>query len=516
MARVLGADFAEQLQAPLDAGMVRAALRAKVHAHDYVTKYVAAQKEIRRFLQKQQQRPDALGYGGLFAHQRVDLQYLSNVPLPAYLLAHDPGVGKTAVAIRWVADQLQAHRALVICPNSAKSQWAQEIRQWDPRFPDVYELTGTIKEQEAMINYTDSGWLVAHWESLVHARSAFVRRGWDVIIADEAHLAANRQAERTKTLHKMKADYRMALTGHPYARHPGELWAILHFLYPDHYTSYWRFFHLYVDWFMDRFGRMEETGAKRPKLLRWSILPFTLRRTKQSLGLLPPTRTPRHAYMTDKYRREYDKLKKQMFVELEGREKKLPIIDAMVRSTRIRQWLIDPGLIGGTLYSLKYPLLRELLTDLPSPPVIFTQFRQAMLRAIEWLNLGDGIGKKYRFGMIAGNIPQSERGKIIRRYLNGDLSALFVVAQAGGLSLNLGGHGYAIFLDLPWTARDYEQMEGRVDRPSALTGKRIAVTTYRIIIKNSFEDRIMEPLLNNRFAEFGKTFPPGHLRELLG
>jgi SNF2 family DNA or RNA helicase len=503
MARAIGADFAEQLRAPLDAGTARAAVKTKVQIHKSVAQYIDAQKALRTLLKAQQKMADAPGVPELFPEQRSDLQYLKDTPLGSYLLAHDPGVGKTAVAIRWVSDLLRATKVLVICPNSAKEQWAGEIRKWDPRFPDIAILKGTIEEQSAQIRQFKHGWMIAHWESLVHARPAFLKQHWPVVIPDEIHLVANHKTQRAKTLFDLDKVYSMALTAHPYARHPGELWAILHFLYKKQYSSYWRFYYTYVEWFMDRFGAMNAIGAKRPKLLRWSILPFTLRRTKASLGIRPPTRPRRTVALPAAYRKEYDRLRKEMFVEIEGREKKLPIIEAMTRAVRIRQWLIDPGLIGGALQSLKYPILHELLQDLPVPPVIFTHFRQAIGRASTWLRRQD---RTYTFGVLQGGMTGQGRQQVITKFLDGNISALFVVAQAGGLSLNLGGHGYGIFLDLPWTARDYEQIEGRVDRPSARTGKRIPTTMYRVIVHNTFEDRIMEPLLASRYDEFGKVF----------
>lgn len=515
MARLVGDDLAELQKARWIPSMAKLAIKAGVRASDKVQQRIAAQNVLVQQLRKLKGMSDARGWRRqLFPHQRADLEYMKQVPLPSYLLAHQPGVGKTPEAIVWVDELLNARRSLVICPNSAKEQWADEIRRWDQRTPLITVVEGTIPEQVQQITTAQHGWVIAHWEALVHARIAFVQHPWNVVIADEAQLAQNRRAQRTKTLFKLRADNRMALSGHPFANDPGELWSILKFLYPDRYKSYWRYFYMFVDFYPEAFGKMKISGTKRPNLLKWELAPFTLRRLKRDVwkNLPPVARQRRVAYLDPSARREYDRLKKQFFVELEGREKKLPIINVLSRSTRLRQWLVDPGLIGSTKPSLKYPVVHELMEEYDGPPVIFTMFKQAGYRLMAYLKK---TKKNRQLAMVSGDETTRSRRIIQKKFIAGDLHAVVMVIEASKYALNYGKFGYVIHLDLPWTARDFEQTEGRVDRPEEGTGIIIPTTSTRVIVKNSFEDRVMEPMINTKDADFGQVFTRDSLEDLL-
>lgn len=510
MSKLVGPDLAELQRCGWIPSLAKLAQRAKIKLSSSTLERLNAQNILVGYLREKQQWKDADGRPQLFRHQRADLAYMRDVPLPAYLLAHPPGVGKTPVAICWVDEILNSKRNLVICPNSAKEQWAAEIRRWDARFPNVTIVQGTIPQQLELISTTDHGWVVTHWESLVHARAALLHRGWNTVVADEAQTAANRKAQRTKTLFKLEADYRIALTGHPFANEPTELYSILRFLYPDRYKSYWRFFYMFVDFYAEAFGKLKVTGTKRPNLLKWEIAPFTLRRldTKRP----PITRMRRVSYLTPGHLKEYAKLKKEFFVELKGRDKKLPIINVMARTTRIRQWLVDPSLVGGSRPSVKYPVVHEIMRELDGPPVIFTMFKQAGYKLESYLRHCDS---RRTMGMISGDASPKERRRLQQQFLAGGLDALIVVIQAGGVALNLGKYGYVIHLDLPWNGRDFEQTEGRVRRPEEGTGKIVPCTSYRIITANSFEDRVMEPMINSKHGEFGRVFTVDSLEDLL-
>lgn len=514
MERAIGPDLAEVMSAPFIPSLAKLAIKLGVRCEPEVVQRVEAHGILVRQLRDRKKLADAAGFpAALFPHQRADLAYMQDVPLPAYLLAHQPGVGKTPEAIMWLRRLLRTQRILVVCPNSAKEQWADEIRRWDPEFGDITIVGGTIVDQIKQISDARTGWVIGHWESLVFARIGYMQRKWDGVIADEAQFAQNRRALRTKTLFALarRSQYRMALSGHPFANDPTELYSLLRFLYPLRYKSYWRFFYMYAEWHPEGFGKIKVTGTKRPNLLKWEIAPFTLRRTKRSLGYMPPTRQRRVAYLPSAYRTEYRKLEKQMFVDLEGRDTRLPIFDVLARNTRLRQWLIDPGLIGGSRKSLKYPLVVELMKELDGPPVIFTMFRQAGERLIKYL----AANGYRRGGMISGKFSTAQRRVLQKNFLAGKLDYLVVQVQAGGVALNLGKYGYVIHLDLPWNHRDFEQTEGRVDRPEEGTGRIVPVTSWRIVVKDSFEDHVMEPLINNKFAEFGKVFSVDKLKELL-
>lgn len=516
MARVLGSDMAVKGRAPYLDSILKAAAAERVMLSERARDELANAIEYRRWLKPLKLIPDKVKpRHGLFAHQAVDLEYMRRTKLPGYLLASQPGVGKTLVAMMHMRKQAEAERILVITPNSGKSQWRREIRRWLGRKDlPVTIVQGTMAEQIQQAS-VKRGWIIGHWESLVHARLGYRQEPFDGIILDEAHNIASREAQRTETALLLEATHRLALTAHPYTNSLAEMFPILQFLYPNVYTSFWRWAYLHIDMIPKAFGGFDMTGAVRPKLLKWELAPFTIRRTKRQVFKSLPriTRIRREAELSERGLREYARIKKQFFAELDadagraGDTFHLPIINAMARTTRMRQYLVDPGLLGAREKSAKYPIVLELLRELDRPPVIFTSFRQAAVRLEAFLKK-----QKLSCGFIHGGMAERV-GREQRRFLKGKYDALLVVTQAGSTVLNLGGYGYVIHLDLPWHPRDLEQSEGRVDRPEEGTGKLIPTTAYRIIVPGTYEEK-MEKKLERKHAQFGEVFTVGQLKEL--
>lgn len=455
--------------------------------------------------------PDDLS-NALFAHQRVSLAYIGS--RPGFLLADQPGVGKTAPAIMWAAARATDSR-LVVVPGSARWQWAREIDRWDWTGLPVNIVDGKIPEQKEIISHSP-GWVITHWESLVHARDAIVSRDWKSVILDEVHLIRNREIKRTETAHQLAGvPNRLALSGHPFFKSPEELWSILHFLYPHEYSSFWRFYSMHVEWVPKGiFGGRTVLGARQPKLLQWEMAPFMLRRKKNQVykSLPPVARIPRYVELPTKQRKEYKKLCKELFVELQGREKSLTIVSSLARTTRQRQYLVDPGLLGANHKSVKYQEALEIMEELDGPPVIFTAFRQAAERLAAFLS------KQGKTTAVISGLKGKKKAAKLRRkaekdFHAGELDALIVVMAAGGTSLNYGRYGYIILLDLPWTAADLEQLEGRVDRPVEGTGEIVPTTAFRIIARDTYEEKL-EKKLEKRHKMFGEVFEPGEIISL--
>lgn len=445
-------------------------------------------------------------------HQRADVRFMELMDRDAYLLAHQPGVGKTLEAIAWALSLVKGKRILIVCPNSAKYQWKREIVRWTKRGKlaraPIHVLDGTKVQQDAIAR-SSGMWVIAHWESLANVRAGLLAKRWDCVIADEAHNASNRNAARAETLHAFDTTKRLALTAHPYTNRPDEVWSILHFLYPKVYTAYWRFFHQHVKAVPKPFGGFEVLGARDKRMLRWELAPFTLRRTNASLGRKGVTRIVRTVKLAPKARAEYDRLRKQLFVELdsaEGEQNVLMIPNVLARTTRLRQYLVDPALIKSVTKSIKYPVIAELLDELDGPPVIFTAFTQAAERLQSYL-------KGKRTALITGKISSKQRERNKKAFLRGDLDALIVQISAGGESLNLGGYGYVIDLDLPWHPRALEQSEGRVNRPEEGTGKITPTTVFHIVVEDSYEQRQVARL-ERKHKTFTDVFTADSLRTL--
>lgn len=520
IAQVTGSYGLETGWAPLIPSIIKGAKRKGVklspHAQRILRQHARAVREARQLAKLEDVPPTCAVERRAFAHQRVALAFFKAMQRHGYEsfgLFDSPGVGKTFAAMLYAVQRMRTEspRVLIVCPNTAKRQWRREVRRYLGHDVPTTIVAGTIAEQVRRAQR--DGLVFAHWESLVHARKGLLAKAWDVVVLDEGQAIGNRDAQRTETAHKLKARYRIVLTGHPYANAEVELFPLLKFLYPERYASYWRFFGMHIAAVPKPFGGHTIMGARQAKLLKWELAPFVLRRTKQQVfkNLPPVTRVPRVVELSAKGRAEYERLRRQVFVELDamdGGTKVLPIINDLSRITRLRQYLVDPALIGAREPSVKFIEVLALLGELDAPIILFTSFAEAGVNLVKFL-----CKHRKRTDLLYRKVKPRDRERMQREFLTGKFDALVIQSQLGGTALNLGKYGYVGHLDLPWSARDVEQTEARVDRPEEGTGKLVPTTSYRIVVADSYEDRLQRRL-ESKHERFGKVFTVGQLKRL--
>ena len=163
--------------------------------------------------------------------------------------------GKTPTAL--YALHLKAvNRYLVICPASMVYPWATEIKKWTGL--DALICSGTIKHKQKQVTLWDTTHpLIVSYDSF---KSTKVSEGLvdlifkqikhtnnNAIVLDEAHRIRKRTNKQAQAIFKVRFafDYKLALTVTPAPSHTHDVWAILHFLYPYTFASYWSFIEQY-------------------------------------------------------------------------------------------------------------------------------------------------------------------------------------------------------------------------------------------------------------------------------
>src|SRR3990172_5314663 len=236
----------------------------------------------------------------------------------AAMLADEPGLGKTAQVV--VATE-GFTPCLIVCPNSSKYFWAGEIHQWLQEFPKsriyVYESWHRYEDID-LFKQENVDYYIVHWEGLRYVENQLGRRIWECKIADEAHRMKNRKAQQSKIIRKIKANHRYALTGTPIINSPADMWAILNYLFPDRYRSYWRFFN---EWVLaiprviaGQIRGYEILGTRNPKAFRAELKGLVARRLKKTVQpeLPPKLYTTLEVHLTPKERKAYEEMRKEM------------------------------------------------------------------------------------------------------------------------------------------------------------------------------------------------------------
>jgi SNF2 family DNA or RNA helicase len=195
------------------------------------------------------------------------------------------GYGKSveAAAALNIADRYgTAYPAYIVCTNSMKYTWQDEIEKWCGVKVAVMGRTPT--ERKAAIAQVADGSasvLVASWQQArLHSRlapyGAFARTEaekqdkelnaipFKTVIADEAHALKNPKSKQTLAVkavaHAPSCINRWALTATPVAGNTGDLWSVLNFCRPDDFPSRSKFIDRYVLIHENHWGGREDLG----------------------------------------------------------------------------------------------------------------------------------------------------------------------------------------------------------------------------------------------------------------
>lgn len=134
----------------------------------------------------------------------------------SYLLADEPGLGKTAQALL-AADVANAYPLLVVVPNVVKVNWAREVEKWTPQ----RAATVVIGDGDDIDAFADI--VIVNYEVLDRHVAWLSRRGFRGMVVDEAHFIKNKESQRSKNVLALATAIRqqaadpllIALTGTP-------------------------------------------------------------------------------------------------------------------------------------------------------------------------------------------------------------------------------------------------------------------------------------------------------------
>jgi superfamily II DNA or RNA helicase len=148
-----------------------------------------------------------------------------------FLLADEPGLGKTAMALL-AAEAANAYPLLVVVPNVVKVNWAREAARWTPR-----RLVTVVQgDGDAVDGFADI--VVLNYEVLDRHLGWLGDFGFRGMVVDEAHFIKNKTSQRSQHVLALSGRIRsrtarpllMALTGTPLINDIEDFRAIWQFL----------------------------------------------------------------------------------------------------------------------------------------------------------------------------------------------------------------------------------------------------------------------------------------------
>ncbi|WP_315701869.1 MULTISPECIES: SNF2-related protein [unclassified Bradyrhizobium] len=206
--------------------------------------------------------------------------YFMRLPRIRFLLADDPGAGKTVMAgllLKELKIRGLVKRTLIVTPANLCFQWQREFKE---KFRESFEV---IRSDVLRTNYGQNPWqekdqviTSISWVSRIDdAKESLLRSRWDLVIVDEAHKMAAYSADKKTLAYKLgeslstMTDHYLLMTATPHKGDPDNFCLFLELLDRDIYGSV---------------ESLEEA-------MRRHHAPFYLRRTKEALVTFPDSET---------------------------------------------------------------------------------------------------------------------------------------------------------------------------------------------------------------------------------
>lgn len=202
--------------------------------------------------------------------------YFLKLPRIRFLLADDPGAGKTIMAgllIKELKIRGLINRILVVTPANLSFQWQRELKD---KFREDFKV---IRSPELRANYGSNPWqeqdqviTSVSWISRIDdARESLLRSQWDLIIVDEAHTMSAYSSDKKTLAYQLgeklsdMTEHYLLMTATPHKGDPENFCLFLRLLDKDVYGDI----------------KSLETAMNRHEA------PFYLRRVKEALVTFP-------------------------------------------------------------------------------------------------------------------------------------------------------------------------------------------------------------------------------------
>jgi SNF2-related domain/Helicase conserved C-terminal domain len=405
------------------------------------------------------------------------------------ILADDMGLGKTLETLALICHARQAAPAsapfLVVAPTSVVPNWVAETARFAPGLK-VVTITDTLARSGADLAnvITGADIVVTSYTLLRLDFGAHLAAEWSGLILDEAQYTKNHQSKIYQCARRLRAPFKVAITGTPMENNLMELWSLLSITAPGLFPNPARF--------RDYYARpIERQGdAELLAQLRRRIRPLLKRRTKEQVAADLPEKQEQvlEVELHPRHRKLY-----QTHLQRE-RQKVLGLIDDMDANrftilaslTRLRQLSLHAALVDSAQADLpcsKIDTLLDQITDVAASghrALVFSQFTGFLAYVRERLDAA-GIPYCYLDGKTR------DRAAVLGRFKDGTDPVFLISLKAGGFGLNLTEADYCFLLDPWWNPATETQAIDRTHR----IGQTRNVMVYRLIAKDTIEEKVM-------------------------
>ncbi|OBA90701.1 helicase [Mycolicibacterium mucogenicum] len=436
------------------------------------------------------------------------------------VLADEVGLGKTieaGLAIKELTLRGLAKRVLILCPAPLREQWREEMsHKFDLTF-DIALNSREIEKQDKLILTLNLG---------TRAIDKLTAKPWDIVIVDEAHRAAGKNAKKTReliTALTTACRYAFFLTATPVQNDLLELYRLVELLRPGTFTS--------VHEFKQQFMKSSDPRTPNdPAALRRLISSAMIRTTRAQAGVdrvrripvdvpvdLGPRERELYALSTDLLRnvmRDPGDTMRRRSLALRLTASPFSMGTTAMRMAerhsdpKVRSVLNEVGHLamdiqGSARENKALEITREWVRE-HGRVLIFTQHTDTVTGLLRRM---DTEGLQAR--SFHGSMSPTERAKTIAAFRSGE-APIMISTDAGAEGQNLQFCNCVLNYDLPWNPMRIEQRIGRVDR---LTQPKDEVFVANLYARGTIDEGVYQ-LLALKLRMFELLF--GQVTTILG
>ena len=438
---------------------------------------------------------------------------------PAAILADEVGLGKTIEAgliYKELALRGAVRSALVLAPKALLSQWQEELRE---RFDEDFVLT----DEKRFLGFDREPRVICSLPQFVRSFNRVGGRPWDLLIVDEAHLLANPDSKRRRSVAQLRARWRLLLTATPVANKLTDLYSLIDLVVPGKLGTLRQF----IDEYVADPGTCRVLQPRRVAQLRAVVREVTCRTRRAETDIAftrrdvrtrsitptpdedaliadvteylralyrrlpPPARAARASEPSSTSRLNRGAVIREIMALQQSLSSSPRAIEQSLRRRAEREaderdMLLALAERCRATASAKERLLLETLDELGrEPALIFTLRLETAARLREVMLARGRTAECY-----VGALSRGEREALIEQFNAGALDTL-VATDAGAEGLNLQQRCHTVFnYDLHWNPMRIEQRIGRVHR----LGQTQDVAVYNFVLRDSIDDYVVRLL----------------------
>lgn len=389
------------------------------------------------------------------------------------ILADEMGLGKTIQTLAFLSFR-KDKKSIVITPTSLIFNWKNEFEKFAPEIRLGIAYGSKSTRDKIIENINEYDVILTSYSTYRNDIEKYEDMSFDFCIIDEAQNIKNPDSIISKSIKKINAKVRFALTGTPLENNLLELWSIFDFIMPGYLYN------------KKKFEKIFSNNQKNINDLKQLIKPFMLRRTKKEVIEELPDKIEQKFFveMEKEHKRVY-----KSFVNLikrriiENNEDNMTVFSYL---TKLRQLSIAPEIIVKN-YNGKNSKLDMLINIIKENNdrkiLVFSQFTKV-------LNL---IGNRLEcenisFSYIDGKTDAKKRLQLVEEFNNTDKNRVFLISlKAGGIGLNLTSASMVIHFDPWWNPAVEDQASDRAHR----FGQKNVVDVIKLITKNTVEEKVI-------------------------